>query len=115
MTRPTPAWERSGFCHHPSYDTRIAGPRDCSWCGKPNAWGLIGRATIPQLPFDSAPWWRSLLSRAYANSFRFGPGLVNWVRAAVNRWIAHEVIPWLVERADSLLQSVWSCIGFRLR
>ena len=68
-------------------------------------------------------WWRSLLSWASANSFRYGPGLANLVRAAVIRWIAHEVIPWLAdevfpwiaEHFVSLLESVWSCIGVRLR
>ena len=49
MTRPTPAWNRPGFCPHPSYDTRLPGLHDCAWCGKPNAWGLVGRCEDYQL------------------------------------------------------------------
>ena len=104
MERVKPAWERPGFCPHPTTGTRRHGVHDCGWCGKPNPWHLIAQVRWPYIPPPPprwkrlAKWWfrygstgLSALSRAFAEGLMRGAG--EYVADRLIDW-AHQVPQW---------------------
>ena len=93
MTRPVPPWGDTKTCPHPTQDSRIAGPRDCAWCGKPAAWGLIGRVDIPHPLVEPDPWWHIWMLRLVGVGPRAGPAIWDFAWKFGLSWI----LQWLLE------------------
>ncbi len=76
MTRVEPPWQHPERCPHPLNPTRIPGPRDCNWCGKRQASGLIGVVEVARMSEPPTNWWHQALRRFFDLAVRLRPSLI---------------------------------------
>ena len=112
MNRVIPAWERPGFCPHPSTGSRTPGGHNCGWCGRLNPWRTVA-IIVPQIISARPPWWKRTMKLWLGKvSFHLPALLKPFIEGLVRRLgeRAVEVVFDLVQQIGT-----WSCSSLRLR